>query len=263
MSAVAESRINELDRLADTVPAAGLAPQLFAVADAVDASPSLRRALADPTRPEEARAELARTIFDGKTSVAALTLVEGAVRLRWRTASSLPAALDRQGVRAALRGAVDAGTIDAVEDELFRFGRVVDGDHELRRALGDRLVPSVARQQLVTDLLHGKAQPVTEQLARRAVLARERTFDLTITSYVTVAAALRHFLIANVTVARPLSDEQAARLRATLTTQLGRPVTLQVEIDPGVLGGVRVQIGFEVIEGTLAGRLESARRQLS
>ena len=69
--------------------------------------------------------------------------------------------------------------------------------------------------------------------------------------------------IAVVTVARALTVEQAERLRAALSKQVGREVSLQVTVDPAVIGGVRVQLGDEVIEGTVAGRLDAAERQLN
>ena len=97
-------------------------------------------------------------------------------------------------------------------------------------------------------------------LAKRAVLARERTFDHTLEEYVNLAAEQKNRLVATVRVAQPLTDEQLTRLRAALARQAGRPVTVQVVLDEQVLGGVRVELGDEVIEGTVAAKLEEARR---
>ncbi len=254
--------MGELDRVTDEVAAAGLAEELFAVVDAIDASPALKRALTDVTTDEDARVALARGLFGGKVSKATATVLGEAVRRRWGGANALGAALERQAVRAALREALGAGTLGTVEEELFRLGRLVDASPELRSAIGDRNAPLVGRQALVTELIKGKVAHVSEGLARRAVAARQRTFDLTLDSYLALAAALRQHAIAHVTVAQPLSEKQANALRAALTKQLGREVTLQVVVDPEVLGGVRVRIGDDVIEGTVAGRIEDVTRQL-
>ena len=97
-------------------------------------------------------------------------------------------------------------------------------------------------------------------LARRAVRARERTFAHTIEGFVTLAAAQKNRVVATVRVAQPLTAEQRERLQTSLSRQVGREVAVQEVIDPDVLGGVRVELGDEVIEGTVAGRLEQARR---
>ena len=97
-------------------------------------------------------------------------------------------------------------------------------------------------------------------LAKRAVVARERTFAQTIEGYVTLAAAQKNRVVATVRVAQPLTDDQRDRLRAALARQVGREVAIQEVIDPDILGGVRVELGDEVFEGTVSGRLEAARR---
>jgi F-type H+-transporting ATPase subunit delta len=92
------------------------------------------------------------------------------------------------------------------------------------------------------------------------VAARERTFGHSIEGYVTLAAAQKNRALATVRVAKPLSSDQRNRLRAALSKQIGREVAIQEIIDPEVLGGVRVEIGDEVFEGTVSDRLEGARR---
>lgn len=264
MSATTLARQGELDRVLDAqTPSAGLAEELFAVVDVLDHQPSLRRALRDPAAGDDNRANLVSQLFGGKVSDAAQAVLVEAAKLRWEGNSGLVDALERQGVRAALSSAQATGQLDDVEDELFRFGRLVEGQNALRAALADRSASRQGRQQLVDDLLAGRARPVTTVLAKRAVLARRRTYELTLADYLTLAAALRDRSIAKVVVARPLSPEQEARLRAALSRQLGRDITLQVTVDPKVLGGVRVSVGDEVIEGTVGKRLTDAERQIS
>ena len=264
MSAATEARQAELDRVLDSQePGRALADELFAVVGLLEAQPTLRRALSDLTAPEEARRQLAAAVLGGQVSAAALTVVQAAAGLRWATSGALVSALERQGVRTLFRTAAANGELDQVEEELFRFSRIVAADHELRAALEDRAASLAGRQQLVAELLDGKALEITDVLAQRAVRATERTFDLTVEAYLQLAADQRRRAIAEVTVARPLTAGQAERLRAALSAQVGREVSLQVSVDPAVLGGVRVKLGDEVIEGTVAGRLQAAERQLN
>ena len=253
-----------LDGVLDRQPASeALADELFAVVEAVGAQPSLRRALTDPSTPDEVRSQLTQSLFGDRVSGAAVAVLTEAARARWGTAGSFVAALERQGVRALLRTAQDAGRLDELEDQLFKVERLVDANPELRRALGDRRAPIEGREELLAGLLSGKVLPSVARLAKRAVAARQRTFDLTVEGYLKAAAELRERAVATVTVAQPLAPEQEERLRAALSRQVGREVNVRVVIDPTVVGGVRVSLGDEVIEGTVAGRLTDAQRKLA
>jgi F-type H+-transporting ATPase subunit delta len=239
---------------------AALPGDLFTVVDALDSSVALRRALTDPSTPEEGRQRLVHTLLDGKVSKVAVQIVTEAVVMRWGGGRALADALERQGIRAQLLVAEREGNLEETEDELFRFARVVESTPQLRDALSDRGVDLVGRRQLVEDLLGSRATGTTVVLAKRAVGARERTFAHTMEGFVSLAAAQKNRVVATVRVARPLSSEQRSRLQVALSTQVGRDVLLQEVLDQSVLGGIRVELGDEVIEGTVAGRLEQARR---
>lgn len=264
MSAAAEARLSELDRALDAQePSPELAAELFAVADLLGGQVSLRNALADPTVPDDRRRELADGVFGPRLGRAAASVVASAAALRWGSPPAFVAAIDRQGVRALFAHALATGTLDAVEDELFRFTRTVIGDTALRQVVDDRTAPVGARQDLVGDLLDGRASEITLALARRAVARATVSFEATAENYLGLAAAIRQRAVATVTVARPLTDDQRQRLQAAIERQLGRQASLQVVVDPTVLGGARVQVGDEVIEGTVAGRLAAASKQLT
>ncbi|MBI5027318.1 MAG: F0F1 ATP synthase subunit delta, partial [Actinobacteria bacterium] len=166
MSAAAEARLSELDRVLDAQEASPeLAAELFAVADLLGGQAQLRNAMADPTVADDRRRDFARTVFGGRIGAGAAAVVVAAAGLRWGTASGLGAAIDRQGVRALFGHAHAAGALDAVEDELFRFGRTVVADQALRRALDNRTAPVAVRQTLVSDLIEGRTSADTVALA--------------------------------------------------------------------------------------------------
>jgi F-type H+-transporting ATPase subunit delta len=261
MTSQAESRLSVLDGALDRVrDGDAFSGELFAVVDALLSSPILRRAVTDPGTPEEARQALVRGLFGGKVSEQVVDLVAEGAALRWSGGRTFAAALERQAVRAQLLAAEQAGQLDETEDELFRFARLVESNPDLRNALSDRAIGLAPRQELVEGLLSGKVTAATVALAKRAVLARERTFGHTIESYVTLAAQQKNRLVATVRVAQPMTAEQRDRLRRSLSKQVGRDVALQEVIDDSVIGGVLVELADEVVEGTVAARLHEAEQ---
>ena len=256
-----ESRRGVLDdALDDARPGADFAAELFAVVDALGGSVALRRAITDPGTPEQARAGLAHGLFDPRVSAAVAGFVADAATHRWNGGRTFVDALEREAVRAQLYTADADQTLEETEDELFRFARTVESNPEVRNALADRAAPLAVRQELVDNLLAGRATASTAVLARRAVVARERTFAHTIEGFIALAAQQKNRVVATVRVAQPLSGDQRSRLQAALARQSGRDVVVQEIIDPTVLGGVRVELGDEVVEGTVSGRLEDAKR---
>jgi F-type H+-transporting ATPase subunit delta len=261
MTAATDARLNSLDRLLDDSKVGDTyATEMSAVVDALDSSATLRRAVTDPGTPEGARRALVHGLLDGKVDKAVVDLVAESATLRWAGGRTFAAALERQAVRAQLITADRRGQLEDTEDQLFRFARLVESNPELRNMLGDRGIDLKKRQELVGGLLEGRATESTIVLAKRAVAARERTFGHTIEGYVTLAAAQKNRAVATVRVTNPLSSDQRERLRAALRAKVGREVAIQEVIDPDILGGVRVELGDEVFEGTVSDRLESARR---
>lgn len=263
LSATEESRQNELDGVLGHQGIEFATPgELFALVDAIDSQSALKRAFTDPAASNEAKLGLAQRLFAGKVGAQTLDVFGKAIALRWRSGRALVDAIERQAVRAELASAQAQGRLSDVMDELSQFDQTVKGNPELRSALADGSRPLAARQQLVNQLLQGRATGWTLSLASRAAAGRDRNFETTISKYLQIASQLRNRGIAKVTVARAMDDDQRARLQAALERIAGRAVDLQFTIDPTVLGGVRVELDDEVIQGTIADRLEQARRQL-
>ncbi|WP_438485835.1 F0F1 ATP synthase subunit delta [Streptomyces sp. S186] len=247
-----------------SVDAANLAEELAAVTALLDREVSLRRVLTDPAQPAEARAELARRLLGGQVGEATLDLVTGMVRARWSRSRDLPDAIEELAYSADLVAAQRDGRLDDVEDELFRFGRIIASSAELRRALTDRSATVSAKTELLHTLLGGRANPVTERLVIRLVAQpRGRSLEAGLDALSKLAAARRDRMVAVVTSAVPLGDGQRQRLGAALAQLYGRQIHLNLDVDPAVLGGVQIRIGDEVINGTIADRLDEAARRMA
>lgn len=259
-----EAKIRQLDAAVRAQPPAlGTASDLFAVVDFVESSASLRRALTDPASTSEARQALSERLFSAKITPEANASVAAAVALRWRNGSVLAAAIERVAVNTLLRVAQSANDLDRVIADLVEFSTTVRLHDGLREAIRDTQFPVSARVALVDRLAASRVAPVALALLNRAVEARERTFALTLEGYLQQAAELRDRQIAHVTVARPLSDEQATRLKNILVRYAGGNLDLQIDIDPAVLGGVRIKFADDQIDSTFAKRLADAERQLT
>lgn len=235
---------------------------LFQAADVLRAQPALRRAATDPSTPAEAKSALATGLFESHLDPSATPLVASASGMRWARSGDLAAALEQLGVVALVRSAESRGEGDRLEDELFRFGRAVDDHPELRDALSDPARSVADKQSLVRHLLEGRATDGTVRLAERSVSGVHLTVARAIDTYTRLAASTRNRLVALVRTARPLTDDEHTRLGAVLARQYDRPVHLNVIEDRSLIGGLRVEIGDQVIDGTIASRLDDARRRL-
>ncbi|MFD7554295.1 F0F1 ATP synthase subunit delta [Streptomyces sp. NPDC059533] len=263
--ALASAR-ERLDALTDnsSVDAAKLAGELAAVTALLDREVSLRRVITDPAQSGEAKAELVGRLLSGQVGGETLDLVSGMARSRWSQSRDLVDSLEELAATADLTAAQKAGALDDVEDEVFRFGRIVSSNTELRAALTDRAATAAAKSELLRSLLGGKANAVTERLVTRLVThPRGRSLEAGLESLSALAAERRNRMVATVTTAVPLSDVQKQRLGAVLAKLYGRQMHLNLDVDPAVLGGIQVRVGDEVIDGTIAERLTEATRRMA
>jgi F-type H+-transporting ATPase subunit delta len=262
-AAAASSRDAFRDVLAAGADRSTLAQELLAVVGTLDDSVTLRRALADSSREAAEKQSLVERLFAGKVGAPTVSVVQAVSGQRWSSDRDLTDTLEAFAVEAVIAAAEEAGRAGRVEDELFRFERIVAADRDLLAAVGTSTTPAESRVQLVDRLLVGRAAEETVTLARQAVSQpRGRRFDRTVEDYLEIAARRREQQTAVVTSAVPLSESERERLAAGLATVYGGAVHVNTVVDPRVVGGVKVEIGDEVIDGTVIRRLDSARRAM-
>jgi F-type H+-transporting ATPase subunit delta len=155
------------------------------------------------------------------------------------------------------------GTLDEVEDELFRFARSFESSDELRNALTDEQIPPAKRQAIVEDLLGGKATPTTVQLISMVVgSGHGRDLPAIVDRMVQRAASSKQLELAEVRSAVPLTGDQQDRLKAALANATGKNVEVKVIVDPAVLGGLVATVGDTVIDGTVRTHLDQLKSRL-
>ncbi len=271
------------------------ASELRAVADLVDTSNELALAINDGSVPVASRRAVLDDLLDGKVRPEVRSLVHQAVTVvsaseveasfHWLASQVLTAAergpaadgeiedesvLGRLGSRnrvagyaAAVFEQVTVAELEEIEDQLFRFARTVQSSQPLRHALGDRDLPVALRQQVIADLLGDQVLPATGRLAAYAVRGgRARDIVATLDSLVEAAARARGWRVARVQSADTVGGDQRQNLSEALARLAGNPVELQVTIDPDLLGGVIVQVGDLLVDGSARHRLDELKEHL-
>jgi F-type H+-transporting ATPase subunit delta len=234
---------------------------LLAVAAVLGREKSLRQALADSGQQVSSRVGIATTLFGERISAPAFAVLLDVVKARWSHDADLVDGLEALGAQAACITADQRGELDRVEDELFTFGRAVDESSDLQMALTDPSLDDASKGALVRDIVGPSALPVTTALlVHAAANLRGRRPAAAVDELARLAASQRERLLAEVRSAIDLSTEQQQRLAGALSRQAGREVRVNVVVDPDVVGGLLVRLGDEVIDGSVASKLESARR---
>jgi F-type H+-transporting ATPase subunit delta len=245
------------------VTAQRVGDELFAVVRLLDDEHGLRRALADPSKPADEKRAVAGRLLHGKISAPTERLVTEAVAATWASPGELSDALEQLAVEALTIVAQNENTLDDLEDDLFRFGRLVSAQPGLRSALIGS-TSSDAKASLLSGLLSDKVSPVSLSLITQVLThPRGRSPQAVLDLCASIAARRREQLVAVVRVAAELTDAQRQRLASALTNAYGQGIHLNVVHDPAVVGGMSVQIGDELVDGTAASRLAEVRRKLA
>ena len=241
-----------------------LAGQLFAVSGAVSSSAQLRNLLSDPSAEEKAKSGAVSAVFGKNVSAEVLQYVTGLVALRWSKGSDLVSALEQLGVIVAANVAAKNGSIEVLSNELFTFQQAIEANSDLQFALASKTATPEARLNLVKALVGAKASAEANLLITQAVTGTHKLrTSVVLDHFGKHVAQVAQALVANVKVAQRLNADQLGRLQAALAKLYGASVKLNVEHDPSIIGGVRVQIADEIIDGSVISRLNQAKLSLA
>lgn len=237
---------------------------LLATADALGSHPSLAVALTDTGLSSDVRSGVADDLLAPVAGPVALPLVRIAVAMRWSRPADLVEGLEAAAATQAFVVADREGTLGAVEEAIFAFERAVAGSGELQLALNDPSLTTAQQVAIARDLTESRFPPIAVELICFAVShTRGQRLDSLLNRLLELAAQSRGMVLAEVTTAVPLTATETERLEAALARVYHRPVRIQAQIDPAVVGGVLVQVGDEQIDGTLASRRDQLARRLA
>jgi F-type H+-transporting ATPase subunit delta len=279
-----------IEEISGSAQLAETASQLGAVLQLLDRSDDLRRVTADPGLSVATRRGVISDLFATQVGAPTLRLLYFVLEadrapefrndvawmaVRFDAAAhdlepigepvlGRAAALERvDGYATAVLAQVDRSDLDGIEDELFRFERLVQGSEELRMALTSRDLTAHVRRAIVDDLLRSLASPATTGLAAYATrVGRPRDYLDLVAHLVDHVAAENNRRVAEVQSAVDLDDAQQQQLADALSRLTGRPVEVRVTLDPSVLAGFRATVGDTVVDGSARHRLALLKDRL-
>ncbi len=250
-------------RALDATPAADrleTGRELFAAGGAIAGSSSLRTALADGSAPAAAKIAVVDRVF-ASLSAATRAVLTAVVSVRWSNRDDLVDGIEQLAVRAV---AASAPASVSISSELAAFGAAVSSDPNLEYAVGSALVSGADKAAVVTKLLTGKASVQTVEILSNVVASpRSRRIGNLLRDTSAIVADEASRSIATVESAVALTDAQLLRIRASLTQRAGREVALEQVVSPSLVGGLRIRLGDEVIDGSISRRLAELRLSLA
>ncbi|ULE31602.1 F0F1 ATP synthase subunit B/delta [Mycobacterium sp. IDR2000157661] len=240
-----------------------LADDLASAAKLFRSEALLARHLADPSTGSGPKVQLVERVLSGKVSDAALDILKTAAAQRWSSTLDMIHAIQHIARLALLVRAEAEGQIEDVEDQLFRFSRILDVQPRLITLLSEYATPVDGRISLLNNLLARRASKNTADLLRQTIgLLHGERADEEIRGLANLAVSRRGEIVAHVTAAAELTETQSTRLTELLTRIYGHPVSLQLDVKPELLGGLTIAVGDEVIDGSLASKLAAAESHL-
>jgi F-type H+-transporting ATPase subunit delta len=237
------------------------AEQLLTAGRLIGGSAQLQALLGDPSTEPAIKVAALKAVFGASLNDGVFDLLGTVVGYRWSNDDDLLAGIEELGLRAAADSAPDGTDI---EGELFAFGKAVASNAELELAISSKLGDSASKLALVDRLLSGKVSAQSLAILRHLVSQpRGRRINALIRQAAAIVADQTGHAVATVTTAKPIAAAQLSRLQAGLSANYGRPLKINQVVDPEIVGGVRVQIGDDVIDGSVASRLQELRLQLA
>ena len=245
----------------DAKTASTLSSELFFITDVLGSNISVRRALTDPSRDAQSKSVFVKDLLASKVGAPALGLLTEISALRWSGAKDLVQVIEQLAIEAEASAANISGELDRVEEEIFVVFNAITNSSELRKAFKTDAVQ--AKSKLAQEILKNASASTSKLLSHMVNSWRGRSIEATFADYQWALAARRNRVIALVKVAAPLTQDQQTRLVTALTSKVGQPVRINIEIDPHVIGGVSVKFADEIVDGSISNRLAGAARALA
>ncbi len=158
----------------------------------------------------------------------------------------------------------EAGSVDAVKADMDTVTGLMAESADFSRLVKSPVFSADEQERAITAVLNAAGIAGLSAKFLKLVTQNRRLFALPaiIKSYAALVAAKRGEVTAQVTVAEPLSDAHVATLKQSLAATTGKDVSLDVTVDPSILGGLIVQLGSRMVDASLKTKLNSIRHSM-
>lgn len=260
-----ESRDSLAPKLRDTREDAWrIGNELFTITKVLDDSIQLERALTDPSRPVADKVAVLKELLGDNAHPMTMEIMTDLVSRRWSRARDIANAVEDFGVDAMMYYADATDATLQVSIELSELHSALLNLPVVRAKLYDYQATSEARVKLFREVFSGKTlNKVTMRLAEHATCnLRRRRYLETIQWLINKFSRHMGESMVTVTTATPLKKEQIKRLVEVYSAKVGRQVHINSVVDPTVLGGMRIQVGDEVMDNTVVAQLQNLHRKV-
>lgn len=175
--------------------------------------------------------------------------------------TSLVSGVAERYATALLELSLDANALAATEGDLDRFATLLAESEDLKRLVRSPVFSADEQSRAIAAVLDKAGIGGLVANLIKVTAANRRLFALpdVIAAFKRLAADQRGEVAAAVTSAEPLADGQVASLKAALKEALGKDVTLETRVDPSLIGGLIVNVGSRMIDGSLRTKLNGLR----
>ena len=260
-----ESRDSLAPKLRDTREDAWrIGNELFTITKVLDDSIQLERALTDPSRPVADKVAVLTELLGDNVHPMTMEIMTDLVSRHWSRARDIANAVEDFGVDAMMYYADATDATLQVSVELSELHSALLNLPVVRSKLYDYQATSEARVKLFREVFSGKTlNKVTMRLAEHATCnLRRRRYLETIQWLINKFSRHMGESMVTVTTATPLKKEQIERLVEVYSAKVGRQVHINSVVDPTVLGGMRIQVGDEVMDNTVVAQLQNLHRKV-
>jgi F-type H+-transporting ATPase subunit delta len=174
-----------------------------------------------------------------------------------------PTPAARRFAEAAFQVALRDDELDGWRDDLAVAANIL-GNPQVQAVVDSPAIPTADRLGVVDKLLESRVRPGALRLVRLLVeRGRAREIGRVLDQYQRQLNAHRGIVVATVTSATPLTDDETAAIRKRVEAMADSTIDLRTAVDPALLGGLTVQIGDRLLDASIRGRLERLRNQLN
>lgn len=265
-SSTRQSRADLVQSTSSILSSADLrvAQELLVAGSSLHSSLQLRNALSDPSALSETKLKLIAAVFGPKFSGPAIEVLGAIVSKRWSSARDLADTAEILAVRLVAQLVSNSVGVSALLNEIYSIQQVLNSNAELELALSSSQASLDSKQALLNKIFSGQLSQEAKLLLIEAAASRssKHTADV-LGHYADWIAEFASESVAEVRVAKPISDNQLAKLKSALSSRFGKSLSLNVVIDESIVGGVRVAVGGQVLDATVQTKINNARLQLA